>query len=272
MMTQLNDKIVLITGGAMGIGAATARLLSGKGATVIVTDINAEAGQQLADTILEQGNHAQFMPLNATSEQEWERLTKRCISEFGGLDILVNNAGIFRAKPIESTSLKEWHQVMDTNTDSVFLGLKYGVHAINQRSKERQAGYGGSIINVASISAKSGTPCALAYTASKAAVTHMTKSAAMEFSALGYNIRVNAVLPGMVQTPMLEGLIKDMAGLGAFGTEDPQQLEQVAASMHPIGRFADPLEIAKGILFLASDNSSYMTGSELIIDGGYIAR
>ncbi len=271
-MTELNDKIVLITGGAMGIGAATAKLLSEAGATVIVTDINAEEGQRVADAITDNNATAQFKLLDTTSEEQWSTLIDECISEYGGLDVLINNAGIFRAKPIESTSLADWHQVMDTNVDSVFLGLKHGVRAIKQRAQEKQAGYGGSIVNVASISAQSGTPCALAYTASKAAVTHMTKSAAMEFCALGYNIRVNAVLPGMVQTPMLDNLIKEMAELGAFGTQDPEQLEQVAASMHPIGRFAEPLEIARGILFLASDDSSYMTGSELIIDGGYIAR
>lgn len=271
-MSQLTGKIVLITGGAMGIGAATAKILAAAGATLIVTDINREEGQKTTDEIVSSGGNAHFKPLNATSEQEWIDLIDICIQEFGGLDVLVNNAGIFRAKSIEDSSLEEWHQVMDTNVDSVFLGIKHSLRAMKERSQNQAAGLGGAIVNVSSISAQSGTPCALAYTASKAAVAHMSKSAAMEFCALGYNIRVNCVLPGMIQTPMLTGLIRDMAGLGAFGTQDPKQLEHIAASLHPIGRFGAPEEIAKGILFLASEDSSYMTGAELIIDGGYIAR
>jgi len=271
-MSQLTGKIVLITGGAMGIGAATAKTLAAAGATLIVTDINTEEGQKTTDLIVKTGGDARFRQLNATAEDEWIALIDKCIVEFGGLDILVNNAGIFRAKSIEDSSLADWHQVMDTNIDSVFLGMKHSLRAMKKRTQNKAAGLGGSIVNESSISARSGTPCALAYTASKAAVAHMSKSAAMEFCGLGYNIRVNCILPGMIQTPMLDGLIKDMAGLGAFGTTDPQQLEQIAASLHPIGRFGNPEEIAKGVLFLASDDSSYMTGAELIIDGGYIAR
>ena len=271
-MSRLNGKIVLITGGAMGIGAATAKALAVAGATLIITDINTEEGQKTTDLIVETGGNAHFRPLNATSEEEWITLIDMCIFEFGGLDILINNAGIFRAKSIEDSSLADWHQVMDTNIDSVFLGMKHSLRAMKERAQCKASGQGGSIVNVASISAQSGTPCALAYTASKAAVAHMSKSAAMEFCMLGYNIRVNCILPGMIQTHMLDGLINDMAGLGAFGTTDPKQLKQIAASLHPIGRFGNPEEIAKGILFLASDDSSYMTGAELIIDGGYIAH
>lgn len=271
-MTRLDNKTVLITGGAMGIGAATAKTLAQAGANLIVTDINTEAGCAVTDAILEAGGQARFQPLNATNEQDWTNLIDRCIAEHGGLDILINNAGIFRAKTIEDSSLSDWHEVMDTNIDSVFLGMKHGLRAMKERAQSQPPGLGGVMVNVASISAHSGTPCALAYTASKAAVAHMTKSAAMEFCALGYNIRVNAVLPGMIKTPMLNGLISEMAGLGAFGTREPDQLEQIAASLHPIGRFGEADEIAKGILFLASEDSSYMTGSELIIDGGYIAR
>jgi len=271
-MTRLDNKTVLITGGAMGIGAATAKALAQAGANLIVTDINAEAGGAVTDAILQTGGQANFQVLDATCEQAWANLIDRCIIEHGGLDILVNNAGIFRAKTIEDSSLSDWHEVMDTNIDSVFLGIKHGLRAMKERAQSLPPGLGGVMVNVASISAQSGTPCALAYTASKAAVVHMTKSAAMEFCALGYNIRVNAILPGMIKTPMLDGLLSEMAGLGAFGTSDPAQLAQVAAALHPLGRFGEADEIAKGIVFLASEDSSYMTGSELIIDGGYIAK
>lgn len=271
-MTQLTGKVTLITGAAMGIGAAAAQLLADAGATLIITDINAEAGQETADNIAQSGGRVHFRQLNATTEEQWQETIEWVMADFGGLDVLVNNAGIFRAKAIENSSLEEWHQVMDTNIDSVFLGMKHSLPAMKERAQTKAAGHGGSIVNISSISAQSGTPCALAYTASKAAVAHMTKSAAMEFCALGYNIRVNSILPGMIQTPLLQGLLKDMAGLGAFGTDDPAQLEQMVTTLHPIGRLGNPEEIAKGVLFLAGDDSSYMTGSELIIDGGYIAR
>lgn len=271
-MTQLDNKIVLITGAGMGIGASTAKTLAAAGATVIITDINEEAGSAITDEITGNGGRACFHKMNATSEKQWQSVIDRVIDEFGGLDVLVNNAGIFRAKSIEESSLSDWHEVMNTNIDSVFLGMKCSLRAMKERSKARPSGQGGSIINVASISAKSGTPYALAYTASKAATTHMTKSAAMEFCELGYNIRVNTVLPGMIKTKLLNGLFTDMSHIGAFGSDNAEQLEQIAASLHPIGRLGYDEEIAKGILFLASDDSSYMTGSELIIDGGYIAR
>lgn len=271
-MTQLNQKIVLITGGGMGIGACSAKLLAAAGATMVITDINREAGLAITDEITSSGGRARFYELNATSGEQWQSVIDNVIDEFGGLDVLVNNAGIFRAKSIEQSSLGDWHEVMDTNIDSVFLGMKYSLRAMKERAKAKPSGQGGSIINVASISAKSGTPYALAYTASKAATTHMTKSAAMEFCELGYNIRVNSVLPGMIKTKLLNGLFTDMSHIGAFGSGNAEQLEQIAASLHPIGRLGHAEEIAKGILFLASDDSSYMTGSELIIDGGYIAR
>lgn len=271
-MHQLSEKIAMVTGGATGIGAVTAELLAAAGATVVITDIDVEGGRQCTDRIVQSGGRACYKELDATSEQAWERVIDEIMNEFSGLDVLINNAGIFRARPIEDTSIEEWHEVVDTNMDCVFLGMKQGVRAMKERARNRPSGCGGSIINVSSISARSGTPCALAYTASKAAVAHMSKSAAMEFCALEYNIRVNAVLPGMIQTSMLDRLMQEMAALGAFGARDTEQLQRIATELHPLGRLGNADEIAKGILFLASDDSSYMTGAELIIDGGYIAR
>lgn len=269
-MNRVSGKVALVTGAASGIGAASARLLAEAGATVILTDKNEEKGTLLAEEMGQQEGDVAFLSLDVRSEGAWKSVIDIIIKRYGGLDVLVNNAGITLIKPIESTSLEEWHELSRVNIDSVFLGMKHALLAMIERAKRRPAG--GSIINMSSAVGIVGIPGALGYTMTKAAIRHMTKSAAIEFAEMGYNIRVNSIHPGLIKTPMAESIYKVWAESGSFGTQDIKQIEKIMVEAHPLGRHGQPDDIAKGVVFLASDDSSYMTGAELVIDGGYIAR
>lgn len=193
---------------------------------------------------------------DVTSEESWIAVVERCRERFGALHILVNNAGIAQLGPLTDISLDEWHRVMAVNATGVFLGIKHSAAAITEAG-------GGSIINISSICGKIAIAQSAAYSASKGAVTLLTKVAAMEFANEGRNIRVNSVHPGVIETPLLAnsiaaGLLDDTVG--------------AALDRHPIGRLGRPGEIADAVLFLASEESSFMTGSELVVDGGYTAQ
>jgi len=269
-MSRVDGKIVLITGAASGIGAASAELLATNGAVVVLTDINIDGGRQLAHAICANGAEACFMPHDVSSETSWQRLMDEVRERFAGLDVLINNAGIVLIKPIESTTLEEWHQLSSVNIDGTFLGMKHALPLM--RESARAHPHGGSIINMSSVAGIVGVPNALAYTMSKAAIRQMSKSAAMELAGNGDNIRVNSLHPGLIKTPMAEHIYEVWAAAGALGTHDRQQTEALMVQQHPLGRHGQVEDIAKGVLFLASDDSSYMTGAELVIDGGFIAR
>jgi 3(or 17)beta-hydroxysteroid dehydrogenase len=255
-MDRVKGKVAIITGGASGMGRAEASLLAKEGAKVVIADINEVEGKKAAEEIKGEGGKALFVKLDVTSESDWSEAIKKTLAEFGKLDILVNNAGVLFAKPIEDTSLEEWRWLMNVNVDGVFLGTKYAVGAMKKSG-------GGSIINISSFAGIVGTiDDTAAYCASKGAVRLFTKAAALEFSKAGhnYNIRVNSVHPGVTETPLNEPLRKVEA------------IKQSMLARHPIGFFAKPIDIAYAILYLASDESKFATGSELVVDGGWTAQ
>jgi NAD(P)-dependent dehydrogenase (short-subunit alcohol dehydrogenase family) len=255
-MGRVQGKVALVTGAAMGLGAETARRLAREGAAVMLTDIADEAADAVVGQIRAEGGTAQYHHHDVTDEAQWEAVVAATNQAFGALHILVNNAGIAGgACPILTQSLADWRQILSVNLDGVFLGMRHAGPLI-------AASGGGSVINLSSILGKVGLPEAAAYCASKGGVLMLSKAAALEWAPL--NIRVNSVHPGFIDTPMVANSVM----LQADGNEKKALL--VAA--HPLGRFGIPREIADAILFLASDESSFMTGAELVVDGGYTAH
>lgn len=256
-MGRVSGKVALVTGAALGIGKATAQLLAREGAKVVVTDMKVSDGQTVVAEIKATGGEAMFAELNVTHEDDWKKAIAATLQAYGQLDIVVNNAGIAWTGTVESTGLDDWRRVQSINLDGVFLGTKYAVEAMKAHRR-------GSIINLSSIEGLVGDPTLAAYNASKGGVRLFTKSAALHCARSGYNIRVNSVHPGYIWTPMVQGLTGE--------TPDQKAARQKLVDLHPIGHLGEPDDIAYGILFLASDESKFMTGSELVIDGGYTAQ
>ena len=248
---RLENKVALIFGGARGMGAVEAKLFASEGARIIIGDIREEEGRQVEAQINESGGECVFIHLDVTDENAWQDAVAAAVDRFGKLDILVNNAGIARINSVEDTTSEEWDLVMDINAKGVFLGTKAAIPEI------RKAG-GGSIVNISSIAGLTGGRTS-SYAASKGAVRLLTKSTAIQYAADG--IRCNSVHPGVIETPMTTPIM--------LNTPEGRELN---ASRHPLGRFGQPEDIAYGVLFLASDESSFMTGSELVIDGGLTAQ
>lgn len=244
-MARLQDKVIIITGAAQGMGATHARLCIEAGAKVVLTDINAEKGQALATEL---GSQALFIQHNVTSVDDWEQVISATQAHFGTINVLVNNAGITQSKSILETSLDDYRRILEINQVSVFLGMKAVIPSM-QASKQ------GSIINISSINGLVGG--AIGYTDSKFAVRGMTKAAALECAPFG--IRVNSVHPGVIATPMI------MQG-------DTKAAVEAFAKSIPLRRVAQPEEVSRLVLYLASDDSSYSTGSEFIVDGGLTAQ
>ncbi|WP_322056318.1 glucose 1-dehydrogenase [Paraburkholderia sp. J63] len=251
----MSGKVAAITGAARGIGAQTARTLAAAGAAVAVLDVLPQ-GEALAAEIVAAGGKAHFWRLDVTQEADVQRVFGEIVARFGRLDALVNNAGIEGANvPTHEITLEQWRQVMDVNVTGVFLCTKYAIPAL------QQAG-GGAIVNVSSMYGIVGGPDVPAYHASKGAVRLMAKTDAMLYAAQG--IRANSVHPGFIRTPMLE------EALSKHG--DPEPIFGQMAQMVPLAKIGDPQDIAAGILYLVSPAGRYVTGTELIIDGGYTAR
>jgi 3(or 17)beta-hydroxysteroid dehydrogenase len=259
-MNRLDNKIALITGGASGIGAQTAKLFSEAGAEVVIVDINEQAGVGLAQDIVVKGGRAHFYNLDVTKEDNWRSVMAAVAADVGTLDILVNGAGIECAKLIDDLTLDDWHRVSRINLDGVFLGTKYGIRAMTG---------GGSIVNISSVAGLVGSSGQSAYNMTKGGVLLFSKSAALECGQLDNGVRINTVHPGVIDTPMLTETLPDWTAVG-YGETDEETMENILA-LHPIGRIGQAIDVAKGILFLASDDSSFMTGSELVIDGGFTA-
>ena len=259
-MGRLEGKVAMITGGASGIGKAHAELFAKEGAKVVITTRRKVAeGTALAESIKKEGGEATFIKLDVTKEGEWREVINEVIGKYGKLNILVNNAGVSLAKTIEDTSLDEWNLVMDINSTGVFLGTKYAIEAMKNNGEPC------SIINISSIDAMVGEAELPAYCASKGAVRSLTKAVALSCAQAGYNIRVNSVHPGYIHTELTEKEAQDS------GLTTEQYFEKVG-KMHPIGRIGEPIDIAYISLYLASDESSWVTGGEFVADGGYIAR
>jgi len=248
---RLDGKVALISGGARGMGAAEAKLFASEGAKVVIGDVLEEAGRQTEAQIAEAGGEALFVPLDVTNEDDWNRAVSAAVERFGKLDILVNNAGIWNGDSVESESEQNWDRVMDINAKGVFLGTKAAIPAM------REAG-GGSIVNISSVAGIIGSRGATSYNASKGAVRILTKSTAVQCAAEG--IRCNSVHPGPIQTDMLDMVYPD------------EETRETRRSAVPLGRTGEMADVAYGVLFLASDEASYMTGSELVIDGGVTAQ
>jgi len=256
-MNRVDGKVALVTGGGSGIGRASSILLSEAGAEVVVADIDIDAARETAAEITAAGRSAIAVEHDVTSEENWATAIAATLEKFGPLTVLVNNAGVSGGVgTFEDTPYEMWRQVMSINLDGVFLGTQQAVKVMKKS--------GGSIINMSSIMGIVGGVNA-AYNASKGGVRLLTKSVAAYCGTNGLAIRVNSVHPGYVWTPM----IQKIASLIPGGTD--QDVLDMLIPRHPIGRLGEPIDIARGVLFLASDDSSFMTGSELVIDGGYTA-
>lgn len=258
-MNRVDGKIAMVTGGGSGIGQATSLLLAEAGASVVVTDIDSESAARTAGQIEEAGGTAISLHHDVVQEGDWQRVIDSTIESFGRLDILVNNAGVngVSKEPFETTPFDHWRHVMGVNLDSVYLGCQKAVQIMKSGT--------GSIINISSVMGIVGGAGA-AYNASKGGVRLLTKSVAAYCGNNGYKIRVNSVHPGYIWTPMIENI------LGYVDEAmDEEQLRAWLTQLHPIGRLGVPADIARGVLFLASDDAAFMTGSELVIDGGYTA-
>ncbi len=248
---RLEGKVVVISGGSRGQGAAEAKLFAKEGASVVMGDILEDEGKKLEAEINESGGRALFVKLDVTSESEWQDAIAETVRTFGKLDVLVNNAAIYSRRSVEDTTVEEWDRIMAVNVKGVFLGTKHSI------AEMRKVG-GGSIINISSTAGLVGSTRSSAYTASKGGVRLLTKSTAVQYA--GEGIRANSIHPGPIDTEMIAENI---------GT--PEGLAQSVARV-PLGRVGTIDDVAYGALFLASDESSYMTGSELVIDGGVTAQ
>lgn len=257
-MKDLDGRVALVTGAARGLGAAAARALAEAGAKVVVSDIG--DGTDVASSI-----GGAYVKHDVTSEEEWIAAVAFARKTFGGLDILVNNAGIFFVRPIVATSLEDFRRVQQVNVEGVFLGIKHSIPAIAERAQTWEGG--GSIINISSIAGLVGSPNVIAYNASKGAVRLMTKSAALECAQAGMKIRVNSIHPGIIDTAMLG----QMVTLAEAAGEGANAARARFADRHPLKRLGRDTDVANAVLFLASDAAGFMTGSEVVVDGGMTA-
>lgn len=259
-MGRLQGKVALVTGGASGIGEACALQMAREGAQVVVADLREEPARAVVRQIEAAGGSAMAFVMDVTQEPQWERLTAAIRERFGGLHVTVNSAGynIPRSFPSE-TSLEAWRQLMAVNLDGVFLGTKHSVALMAQGSPVV-----GSIINISSILGLVAMPDNAAYSASKGGVRLYSKSVALSCAQRGWKIRVNSVHPGYIDTPLLR------QSLGRL--PDPQAALEEVQRLHPLGHLGAPQDIAWGVVYLASDESRFVTGTELVIDGGYTCR
>jgi NAD(P)-dependent dehydrogenase (short-subunit alcohol dehydrogenase family) len=259
-MNRIKGKIALITGAARGIGARTAQLFADEGAFVILTDILDEEGAALAAQIGH--DRAAYFHLNVSAEAEWITLFEKIKTQYQRLDILFNNAGVIGVggnwgpQDPEHLSLKDWHEIHAINLDSVFFGCKYAISLMKKQ--------GGAIVNMSSRSGIVGVPATAAYASSKAAIRNHTKSVALYCAQQGYNIRCNSVHPGAILTSLWDPM------LGDTEAAKQQALKRMAAGI-PIGHMGEPIDVAYAVLYLASDESKYTTGAELVIDGGILS-
>ena len=262
-MGSVEGKVALVTGGASGIGAACAERLAEEGATVVLTDLQDVKGGELVATIAKAGGKARYLHHDVTREDAWVGVIADVEKTEGRLDILVNNAGIGIGCPsITMMSLDDWRRQQAVNVEGVFLGIKHSLPLM------RKAGHGGSIVNMSSVAGLKGSPLLAAYCATKGAVRLFTKAIAMECANFKDGIRVNSVHPGIIETPIWLSI----AGMGQPGVNSPPDLDAMTATAVPLGVKGVPEDIANGVLWLASDQSRYVTGLEMVIDGGLILR
>jgi NAD(P)-dependent dehydrogenase (short-subunit alcohol dehydrogenase family) len=266
-MQMLEGKVALVTGAAGGMGKAIAERLAHGGAKVVLTDLRKESVEKEAHDIGGKGHNVIAFAHDVTSEADWERVIATTVQHFGELSVLVNNAGTFIMESIEDCSVDNWRKMFAVNVESVFLGTKTGMAAMKINGRDRESP--NSIVNISSIGGLIGAAFTTAYSASKGAVTILTKCAALECAKLGYAIRVNSVHPGLNDTPMQGVLLDGHVRYSGYATREAARAAQVDA--YPLGRLGRPDDVANATAFLASDQSRYMTGAELVVDGGLTA-
>ena len=259
-MGRVNNKVAIVTGASMGLGEAAARMLAREGAKVVLTDIKDAEGHHAADSITRARGTAAYMHHDVAKEEDWERVIGETVKTFGRVDVLVNNAGVGVGSPPDEQTLEQWRWLMSINLDGVFLGTKHAIRAMRVHTPAT----GGSIINLSSIEGLVGDPNLGAYNASKGGVRLYTKSVALYCAKSGLNIRVNSIHPGYIWTPMVHNYLNQLG--------DVEQGRHAVDAMHPVGHMGEPDDIAYGVLYLASDESKFVTGAELVIDGGYTAQ
>lgn len=250
-MKRVQDKVIIVTGGAMGMGQSHSELLASQGAQVFVADMNAELGQATVDEICKKGGQAEFLKLDVSNEADWNAAIAKVIERVGRIDVLVNNAGMLILKPVQDTTNEDWDRTFNVNARSVFLGTRAVIPHMQKAGK-------GNIINISSIYGLVGAPGASAYEASKGAVRLFTKSCAVDLAP--FNIRVNSVHPGVIETQMTKDLLADPV------------IRPALLGPTLLKRPAQPIEVSQAVLFLASDESSFVHGAELVVDGGYTAN
>jgi len=258
-MGRVSGKVAIVTGGASGIGRGCAELLAAEGAVVVVTDIQEDLGAETVSSIVAAGGQAEFVAHDVTDEAAWEAVVAHTLAEHGGLHILVNNAGIGIGGSIVDMTLADWQRQQAINLDGVFLGIKHAIPVMRDSGN-------GSIINMSSVAGLKGAANLSAYNATKGGVRLFTKGVALECAQSRWPIRVNSVHPGIIDTPIWTKVNPEMLDGG-----NAMDVESMAEVGVPSGQLGQPRDIANGVLFLASDDSSYITGTELVIDGGISA-
>lgn len=254
---RVAGRVALVTGAASGLGRRTAEMLAGEGAKVVLTDIDLPGAQEVAAGI---GAAAVALEQDVTEEARWQAVVAETVERFGGLHVLVNNAGIGTPGTVEETSFEDWRRVHAVDLDSVFLGCKYACRPM--ADSVRGSGATGAIVNISSVAGIIAAANLAAYNSAKAAVRHLTKSVALHCARQGYNIRCNSIHPAFVDTPIL-----DQVG-GRYTTEE---IKAKMARQLPLGHIGDPADVGYAVLYLASEESRFMTGAELILDGGVSA-
>lgn len=251
-MARLDNKVAVITGGAKGLGAEMAKRFVEEGAKVVITDLDTKSGEETAAKI---GKNILFMKHDVSKKEDWQKVIKATLDNYGKINIVVNDAGVGMIGDVESMTEDMWNTTIAVNLTGTMWGVKLGIEAMKDNGEKN------SIINLSSVDGLVGDANLLAYNASKGGVRLLTKSAALHCAEKGYDIRVNSIHPGYIMTPMVEAGLK----------QNPKAMDYLA-SLHPMGRLGKPSEIANMALFLASDESSFSTGSEFVADGGYTAQ
>jgi 3(or 17)beta-hydroxysteroid dehydrogenase len=256
-MNRLDGKVTFLSGAARGIGGATAKLMAEAGAKVAIGDVLDEPGRKLAREI-----GATYVHLDVTQEASWSAAMDATLKAYGKLDVLVNNAGVFNGKGVEDATIEEWNRLVAVNLTGVVLGTRAALPHLRKTK--------GNIVNLASVAGLVGSQLDPLYSLTKGGVTLFTKSTALEFGRKGYGVRVNSIHPGVIDTDMGQQTFAMRAQ--QLGSNDTEATRKTSTAMHPIGRLGLADDIARGIVFLASDDASFMTGSGLVVDGGYTAQ
>jgi NAD(P)-dependent dehydrogenase (short-subunit alcohol dehydrogenase family) len=267
-MNRLDGKVALISGAARGIGAETARRMSAAGACVVMGDVLADRALETAREITVAGGKALAVTLDVTAEASWTAVVREAIEQFGKLDILVNNAGVYLGKDLMDVTMEDWNLIVSVNMSGVWLGTKICAPALADSGKSSR--HGSAIVNVASIAGIVGSQVDPLYSMTKGGVTLFTKSAALSFGRKGWRIRVNSIHPGLVETGMGTQLLESRAR--QTGSNDPESVRTAIVKQYPIGRLGTTEDIALSVVFLASDDAGFMTGSGMVVDGGVTAQ